>query len=96
VGYQETSWPTKKLKSKEATRINPGTPNTGPIDFSVAKSIIKRTKCDPPPEYPLIKETYSKQERKRYQIVKSRKDGATLAQLRSGTVTSWLHIALSP
>ena len=64
--------------TKEAIQLNSGTPNTSPINFEVATSIIKRTKSVYPPVHPLIDETYSKQEQKRDQTAKKQEIWLTI------------------
>jgi ribonuclease HI len=70
--------------AKEATTLDQGTANKQPISYNIAKSLIKRGIVDPPPEHPLVKQSYSNHVYKKDLKVKSRKEGAKLAQLRSG------------
>ena len=72
--------------TKEATQLNSGTPKTSPINIEVAKSIIKRTKCDHPPAHPLIEQCRHTANKSRSEIKqrKNRKDGVTMGKLRSG------------
>ena len=70
------------IAAKEATKIE-GTPTA--VSFSSAKSVIKRLIKDPDPTHPIVKETYKKLHmKKEKQLIKTRKESATLAQLRSG------------
>ena len=69
------------LAAKEATKIE-GTPTAR---FSSAKSVIKRLIKDPDPTHHIVKETYKKlHTKKEKKLINSRKEAATLAQLRSG------------
>jgi ribonuclease HI len=70
------------IAAKEATKID-GTPTA--VTFGSAKSVIKRLIKDPSPTHHVVKETYKHlQKKKEKNIIKSRKEAATLAQLRSG------------
>lgn len=70
--------------AKEATKLNPEIPNDQPISYDIAKSLIKRGISDPPPEHPLVKQTYCNHTYKKDLSVRNRKEGTTLAQLRTG------------
>jgi len=70
------------VAAKEATKLE-GTPTA--VSFSSAKSVIKRLIKDPDPTHHVVKETYKNiNKKKEKNIIKSRKEAATLAQLRSG------------
>ena len=71
------------VAAKEAAKLEQETADL-PISYEIAKSLIKRTLSDPPPTHHLVKQTYSNHCYKKDLAVGSRKDSATLAQLRSG------------
>ena len=55
-----------------------------PVTYDTAKAIIKREIKDQPPKHPVVAKTYEHLSSKEDGKVKSRKDAALLAQLRSG------------
>ena len=61
-----------------------GVASIAPVTYNTAKAIIKREIKDQPPKHPVVSKTYEHLSSKEDGKVKSRKDAALLAQLRSG------------
>ena len=70
--------------AKEATKLTQERGDDLSISYEIAKSLIKRSIKDPPPEHNLVKQSYSNHVYKKDLAVGSRKESTTLAQLRSG------------
>ena len=55
-----------------------------PLSFNTARAIIKREIKDPPPKHPIVSKAYEHLSIKEEKKIKTRKEAALLAQLRSG------------
>ena len=77
--------PGNELADKYAKEVaqNGEAPIT-PVTYNTAKAIIKREIKDQPPKHPIVSKTYEHLSSKEDGKIKSRKDAALLAQLRSG------------
>ena len=77
--------PGNELADKYAKEVaqNGEAPIT-PVTYNSAKAIIKREIKDQPPKHPIVSKTYEHLSSKEDGKIKSRKDAALLAQLRSG------------
>ena len=73
-------------KHAKAAAAEPGDyANNNEVNLKTVKSIIKREVKDDPSQHPIISETYaSYSEERDKEAIKTRKQGATIAQLRSG------------
>ena len=77
--------PGNDLADKYAKEVaQNGEPSLSPLSYNTAKAIIKREIKDPPPSHPTVSKTYEHLSKKEEGKVKTRKDAALLAQLRSG------------
>ena len=74
--------------AKEIAQL--GEPTEAPVSYKTSLAIINREIKDPPPQHPLISETYKHLSQKTDAKIKTRKEAALLAQLRSGHC---LHLA---
>ena len=74
--------------AKEIAQL--GEPTEAPISYKTSLAIINRKIKDPPPQHPLISVTYKHLSQKTDSKIKTRKEAALLAQLRSGHC---LHLA---
>ena len=71
--------------AKEAAKLQRENDDPAPISFSTAKALIKRSFTDPPTAHALVKNTYKDICQKTdHKVLKSRKDAAWIAQMRSG------------
>ena len=77
--------PGNELADKYAKEVaQNGEAAVSPLSYNTAKAIIKREIKDQPPKHPIVSKTYEHLSNKTEGKLKSRKDAALIAQLRSG------------
>ena len=77
--------PGNELADKYAKEIaQNGEAAISPLSFNTARAIIKREIKDPPPKHPIVSKAYEHLSIKEEKKIKTRKEAALLAQLRSG------------
>ena len=77
--------PGNELADKYAKEIaQNGEAGISPLSFNTARAIIKREIKDPPPKHPIVSKAYEHLSIIEEKKIKTRKEAALLAQLRSG------------